>query len=451
MPLPTVNSGDLITSASWNNLVDQSNQNEANKLDKSGGGVTGDLTVSGKLGVKTTNPQEALQIGDRWTFHDGGVKFIGYNLRWNGSNLVKMVNGFSSEVRFHNNGDLAFNVVSTGNAGTTATLRPGLHIQNNGNVGVGTDDPKTKLHVSGGMQANALTLSGRLETTAVKLNSSSGVNSVQLMKSNNDTLNLEFGRSPYLFRIGHTSTITGPTGPTGSLGGPGRPTRFFSTKFSVNQAGNVAISGDLTVGGSKGGYVADFFINRVGDNLEEGDVVIINESGVKNYYGINNNIPILEVDLTSKAYDTRACGIVVSAISEDELPPVEDRLATAAEIEFIRKNPDTPADTKFENIRFAYETHPLKPFAKSMDSDSAIQTIPSNQMGKMVTLGAFAHCKVDADIASIKAGDLLTTSTTKGHAQKVDGRKRADGAIIGKALASLEKGKGKIPVMVFFG
>ena len=68
--------------------------------------------------------------------------------------------------------------------------------------------------------------------------------------------------------------------------------------------------------------------------------------------------------------------------------------------------------------------------------------------GWMVTLGAYAHCKVDADIAPIKVGDLLTTSRTAGHAQKVLDQKKATGAIIGKALGSLSKGRGKIPVLV---
>ncbi len=57
-------------------------------------------------------------------------------------------------------------------------------------------------------------------------------------------------------------------------------------------------------------------------------------------------------------------------------------------------------------------------------------------------------CKVDADIAPIVAGDLLTTSATLGHAQKVDDATACAGAIIGKALTSLASGKGEILVMV---
>jgi len=45
-------------------------------------------------------------------------------------------------------------------------------------------------------------------------------------------------------------------------------------------------------------------------------------------------------------------------------------------------------------------------------------------------------------------GDLLTTSPTRGHAQKVTEPERAIGAIIGKALGALKSGQGKIPVLV---
>ncbi|CCD92149.1 hypothetical protein BRAO375_1920029 [Bradyrhizobium sp. ORS 375] len=57
-------------------------------------------------------------------------------------------------------------------------------------------------------------------------------------------------------------------------------------------------------------------------------------------------------------------------------------------------------------------------------------------------------CKVDADVAPIAAGDLLTTSATRGHAQKAEDPATCAGAIIGKALTSLASGKGEILVMV---
>jgi cytoskeletal protein CcmA (bactofilin family) len=57
-------------------------------------------------------------------------------------------------------------------------------------------------------------------------------------------------------------------------------------------------------------------------------------------------------------------------------------------------------------------------------------------------------CNVDADIAPIKVGDLLTTSPTKGYAQKALEIEKATGTIIGKALESLSQGKGQITGLV---
>lgn len=55
----------------------------------------------------------------------------------------------------------------------------------------------------------------------------------------------------------------------------------------------------------------------------------------------------------------------------------------------------------------------------------------------------------DADTnGPIIAGDLLTTSSTPGHAMKASDRANASGASIGKAMSSLEKGKGYVLVLV---
>src|SRR5262249_40846948 len=57
-------------------------------------------------------------------------------------------------------------------------------------------------------------------------------------------------------------------------------------------------------------------------------------------------------------------------------------------------------------------------------------------------------CKVEARHAPIHAGDLLTTSSIPGHAMKADDPVRGFGAILGKALASLDEGLGLISVLV---
>ena len=51
------------------------------------------------------------------------------------------------------------------------------------------------------------------------------------------------------------------------------------------------------------------------------------------------------------------------------------------------------------------------------------------------------HCNVDATEVGVEPGDLLTTSYERGYAMKAVDHIRAQGAILGKAMERLEKGK----------
>jgi hypothetical protein len=65
-----------------------------------------------------------------------------------------------------------------------------------------------------------------------------------------------------------------------------------------------------------------------------------------------------------------------------------------------------------------------------------------------VALSGRVYCQVDASFGAIEPGDLLTTSSTPGHAMKVTDAAKAQGAIIGKAMTSLKEGKGLVLVLV---
>ncbi len=137
---------------------------------------------------------------------------------------------------------------------------------------------------------------------------------------------------------------------------------------------------------------ADQLVNLADDGLERGDVVIIGDQPTAVFPVGPYTAPIPDVRRADRAYDTRVCGIVSEVYEAGEVDPV--------------------------------------------------------RVGGIVTRGSFAECKVDADAAPIRAGDLLTTGTTPGFAQRVDDPARAVGAILGKALAPLARGKGVIPVLV---
>jgi hypothetical protein len=65
-----------------------------------------------------------------------------------------------------------------------------------------------------------------------------------------------------------------------------------------------------------------------------------------------------------------------------------------------------------------------------------------------IALVGTAYCRVDADVAPIEIGDLVTTSDTVGHGMKAVDTARSFGAIIGKALAPLSGGRGVVPILL---
>jgi hypothetical protein len=65
-----------------------------------------------------------------------------------------------------------------------------------------------------------------------------------------------------------------------------------------------------------------------------------------------------------------------------------------------------------------------------------------------VALMGRVYCKVDASYCPIEVGDMLTTSATSGYAMRASDPARAFGAVMGKALAAVNRGRDLIPILV---
>lgn len=172
------------------------------------------------------------------------------------------------------------------------------------------------------------------------------------------------------------------------------------------------------------------FINNLGDVIEQGDVVVLSQK--QDALGSDAGFALHpEVDLTETDYDTRVCGIVCTA------KPAPPPAAEQAETKGVKRPKAQKAPPA--------EAAPPEPDAQAAQDQTKVRP---GQIGLIVTAGAFARCKADASFGPIEIGDLLTTSTTRGHAQKATDRAKAVGAILGKALGPLKKGRGQIPVLV---
>jgi hypothetical protein len=179
------------------------------------------------------------------------------------------------------------------------------------------------------------------------------------------------------------------------------------------------------------------FVNKAGEVLERGDVVVI-APRQPDMQG-REEIPAVDVDLAQRIYDVSVCGVVYDLYAEHK--PESGYEAEA--------NPKAlGAPGKSGRGRAREKVGATQAFTlKELETLDRTKIAPG-QMGHLMVGGICVVCKVDADVAPIKPGDLLTTSATKGHAQKVDDSSKAAGALLGKALGSLKTGKGTIPVLV---
>jgi hypothetical protein len=372
-----------------------------------GGGsvaLTADL-AGGRVGVGTDAPNVTLHaVGNR----------IRLNNPANTRSLEMRVDGAGTDLQ--STGAPLF--VNTGGSGESVLINHG-----SGKVGIGTDAPTA----------------GRLTV--------GGTNSWDLANTDGD---LMIGNATYKMKFG-IALGGGGAGMAGirssnrlTLGAGATEGLHVNTDGSVTVAGRLDCLNLLIRSGAKPGYVFDHFVNQTGDPVEQGDVVVIGGNDATEFWSTGSNIPIPEVDLASAAYDTRVCGIVEYVVTEGDLPFAEAR-DEAPRPRKRGRGKKAAEDAAPEADAYA---HPLRRYAAAAEEGLDRRQVGPGQLGNMVTMGAFSHCKVDADIAPIAVGDLLTTSPTRGHAQKVLDPAAAVGSIVAKALGSLSSGRGKIPVLV---
>ena len=107
---------------------------------------------------------------------------------------------------------------------------------------------------------------------------------------------------------------------------------------------------------------------------------------------------------------------------------------------------DNPGKLALSKISYDTKVAGIVAGAKGLGSGVRLG---AGQFDYDVALAGRVYCKVDATEQGVRPGDLLTTSATPGYAMKAKDYTHAQGAILGKAMESIEKGqKGQILVLV---
>ena len=197
--------GNTIYSADWNAAMDEIKRLETDKLNSSGGEISGALTVGNAV---TSGTEAALVVRHNGSFAWGNALSI---------NQVAQGNSDGPKIRFQRTVGAAqswsMGILNGQNARQFAILEDTsagygnsrLVIAPGGNVGVGINDPKAKLHVSGGSwdltssegdlaigtAAHRLKIgvaTGGAGAGDVRVRAHGGTNQLILGSGNNDTL-----------------------------------------------------------------------------------------------------------------------------------------------------------------------------------------------------------------------------------------------------------------------
>jgi len=109
---------------------------------------------------------------------------------------------------------------------------------------------------------------------------------------------------------------------------------------------------------------------------------------------------------------------------------------------------DTENPGNLKTSKQAYDTRVAGIVSGAKGLGTAIR-VGGNNFDVDVALAGRVYCNVDATEQAVAPGDLLTTSSITGYAMKVTDHQKAHGAILGKAMQPLERGKkGQILVLV---
>ncbi|HWB87115.1 MAG TPA: hypothetical protein VG675_23430 [Bryobacteraceae bacterium] len=409
---------------------------------ESNGTATFTLGLNGKNGKlfleNAAAAQSMLFDGDTNTITLGGDKA--------GSGTLSLNNGSGKDgVVIRATTPVAFNPASTpvmrGLTATPEIPKTGGYLSlrtSEGKENILLDGSIGSVTIGGGGEDGALKILTASGAAAIALTGSSSTITVGVKGAGGDVhLQSEDGQETLVLRGSAGIAAVGGGGKDGVLivkgAGDKETVILKGATGSLILGGAGGHDGDITIKTAAGnntitldGSDALLTLGGVGAN---GDIIIKNDNDIETIKitGADGDITFLnadvaeEFDVPAGLLDDVAPGVVVVLDEEGRIVPCER----------------------------AYDGRVAGIVAGAGSYRPGIVLDRSGAMNRRpVALAGKVYCWVDAGAHSVRAGDLLTTSSNRGHAMAATDRARAFGSVIGKALRPLTSGCALIPVLV---
>ena len=505
--------GHVIKSKDWNDAVLEIQRLDDAKVNRAGDNVTGSLNVAGSLGIGTTSTSRKLHVqgteihsggstggfsfgnreasafvevptaGERWVWYssagkarlwsgadklslhvDSGINVLTVGPGANGKIKTRHIDG--KHYQNDNDDPLFLNwgtsqPVILGFGGPEGTTQTSLLVS--GNLGVGTNGPTHKFHV---VAQDAVGLFESSGTQAfLRLSTNEGINNrVEITNRPGGRLSLWTSGAGDVFNI----TKGGNVG-IGTIS----PGAKFEVNGDVSLMGKHALRGNdpwlrlnqdraFTAGVHTPGVFAPGSLNVGGyggwGNPGDGNVWITGSVTIAGNLGTHGYPPSAHTPGWGGGIRTFDLEVEATAWIRNGVQTGNRDLAE----NFVSDMDLDPGDV----VCMGYEEESV--VASEEPDDELVLGVVSSKPGLLlnstrdleddrlfpVALCGRVPCKVVDENGPIKRGDLLTTSSTPGHAMRagyvtLEGHKtHRPGTIIGKALGTLESGTGVIEVFV---
>src|SRR5258708_23609537 len=353
------------------------------------------VSLAGNVGVGTTDPRTKVEIVGDWNGQEGTlrltgdkptIKFAGGAIAGDASWILHLGSDGPGNLVFFKQGVKTWDNVMT--------------LGSSGNVGIGEPNPSSKLEIAAqdgvlvhGYQpfvtlkdSNSNDARARIQTANgdIVFYTETGLGSgVPALVIKNRTNTLEIHAQAGLNIVGYQPFLTltdansGQSAEIQTYNGD----LVFYTQSGIGQkapalaikngSGDITINGNLTMGSGKDVILSDVAedFDMAGTEVEPGTVMAIDQDGI--------------LRPSTQPYDKRVAGVVSGA--GDYRPA-------------IVLGKQAPTDNR-----------------------------------EYVAVGGKVYGQGEADSSPIEVGDLLTTSSTPGHAMKASDQFKAFGAVVGKA------------------